>query len=50
MRDDNKIVAEISNTKQGKNEIVRVYARKLKDLINKMENKLADRLQKKMVH
>ena len=47
LRDDNKIVAEISNTKQGKNEIVRVYARKLKDLINKMENKPADGLQKR---
>ena len=47
MRDDNEIVAEIYNTKQGKNETVRVYAKKLKDLINKMENKSADGLQKK---
>ena len=45
--DNNEIVAEIYNTKQGKNEIVRVYVRKLKDLINKMENKPVDGLQKK---
>lgn len=32
--------------KQAKNETVHVYARKLKDLINKMENKPADGLQK----
>ena len=47
LRDDNEIVAEIYNTRQGKNETVRVYARKLKDLINKMENKPADGLQKR---
>ena len=47
MRDDNEIVAEIFNTKQGKNETVRVYASKLKDLINKMENKPADGLHKR---
>jgi hypothetical protein len=29
--DDNEIVAEIYNTKQGKNETVRVYARKLRE-------------------
>ena len=46
LRDDNEIVAEIYNTKQGKNKTVRVYARKLKDLINKMKNKPADGLQK----
>ena len=44
LRDDNEIVGEIFNTKQGKNETVRVYAKKLKDLISKMENKLAGRL------
>ena len=47
MRDDNEIVAEIYNTKQGKNETVKVYVRKLKDLISKMENKSADGLQKR---
>lgn len=36
---DNEIIANIFNTKQGKNEIVCVYARKLKDWISKMENK-----------
>lgn len=45
MRDDNEIVAEIFNTKQRKNETV--YARRLKDLINKMESKSADGLQKR---
>lgn len=45
--DDNEIVVEIFFTKQGKNETVRVYVRKLKDLINKMESKLADGLQKR---
>ncbi|MDF3686200.1 hypothetical protein, partial [Enterobacter hormaechei] len=47
LRDDNEIVAEIFNTKQGKHETVRVYARRLKDLINKMESKPADGLQKR---
>lgn len=46
LRDNNEIVVEIYNIKQGKNEIVRVYARKLKELINKMESKPADGLQK----
>ena len=44
LRDDNEIVNEIFNTKQKKNEIVWVFARRLKDLISKMENKLADGL------
>ena len=47
LRDDNEIVAEIYNTKQGKNETVRVYARKLKELINKMESKPANGLKKR---
>ncbi len=47
LRDDNEIVAEIFNTKQGKHETVCVYARRLKDLINKMESKLVDGLQKR---
>ena len=47
LRDDNEIVDEIFNTKQGKNETVRVYARRIKDLINKMENKPVDGLQKR---
>ena len=46
LRNDNEIVAEIYTTKQGKNETVRVYARKLKELISKMENKPADGLKK----
>ena len=44
--DDNEIVNEIFNTKQKKNETVWVFARRLKDLISKMENKPADGLQK----
>ena len=44
LRDDNEIVAEIFNTKQKKNETIRVFTRRLKDLINKMENKPADGL------
>ena len=47
LHDDNEIVGEIFNTKQGKNETVCVYARKLKDLINRMESKPADGLQKR---
>ena len=47
LHDDNEIVAEIYNTKQGKHETVRVYARKLKNLIHKMENKPVDGLQKR---
>ncbi len=47
LRDDNEIVAEIYTTKQGKNETVCVYARKLKELINKMESKLTDGLKKR---
>ena len=46
LRDNNEIVAEIYTTKQGKNEIVRVYAKKLKELINKMEHKPANGLKK----
>ena len=46
LRDDNEIVAETYTTKQGKNKTVRVCARKLKELINKMESKLADGLKK----
>ena len=45
--DDNEIVVEIYTTKQGKNETVCVYAWKLKELINKMENKPIDGLQKR---
>lgn len=47
LRDDNEIVAEIYTTKQGKNETVWVYARKLKELVNKMESKQADGLKKR---
>ena len=47
LHNDNEIVGEIFNTKQGKNETVRVFVRKLKDLINKMEDKPADGLQKR---
>lgn len=47
MRDDNEIVAEIYNTKQEKNENVRSYNRRLKELLNKMENQPADGLKKR---
>lgn len=46
LRDDNEIVAEIYNTKQGKNETVRGYARRLKELVGKMEIPLAVELKK----
>ena len=38
LRDDNEIVADIYSTKQGKNETVRGYARRLKELVGKMES------------
>ena len=38
LRDDNEIVAEIYSTKQGKNETICVYARRLKELVGKMES------------
>ena len=47
LRDDNEIVAKIYTTKQGKNETICVYARRLKELINKMKSKLADGLKKR---
>ena len=46
LRDDNEIVAEIYSTKQGKNETVRAYARRLKELVGKMESRPADGLKK----
>ena len=39
LRDDNKIVADIYSTKQGKNETVRGYAKRLKELVGKMERR-----------
>ena len=47
LRDDNEIVAKIYNTKQGKNETVHKYARRLKELIGKMESSPADGLKKR---
>lgn len=44
LHDDNEIVVEIYNTKQGKSESVWAYNRSLKELLNKMENQLADGL------
>lgn len=45
--DDNEIVAEIYNTKQGKSGSVRAYNRRLRELLNKMENQSANGLKKK---
>ena len=47
LRDENEIVAEIYTKKQGKNETVHVYARKLKEIINQMESKPTDGLKKR---
>lgn len=47
LRDDNEIVAEIYNTKQGKIESVRAYNRRLRELLNKMENQPTDGLKKR---
>ena len=47
LRNDNEIIAEIYNTKQGKNETVHIYAKKLKELINKMESKPTNGLKKR---
>ena len=47
LRDDNEIVAEIYSTKRGRNEMIRVYARRLKELVGKMESLLADGLKKR---
>ena len=38
LRNNNEIVVEIYNTKQGKNETIYVYARRLKELVGKMES------------
>lgn len=47
LRDDDEVVVEIYNTRQGKNKSVQVYHRRLKELIGKLENKPADELQKR---
>lgn len=47
LRDDNEIVAEIYNTKQGPKEIVRAYSQRLKELLGKMESQPADGLKKR---
>lgn len=47
LRDDNEVVAEIYNTHQGKNGCVRVYQRRLKELIGKLENKPANEPKKR---
>lgn len=47
LRDDNEIVAEIYGTKQNKNEMVRAYSRRLKELLGKMESQPADGLKKR---
>lgn len=47
LRDDNEIVAEIYSTKQQKNETIRTYARRLKELIGKMESQPVDGLKKR---
>ena len=46
LRDDDEIVTKIYNTRQGKNESVKAY-RRLKELIGKLDNKLADGLKKR---
>ncbi len=46
LRDDNEIVAEIYNTKQGKNKTIFAYARRLKELVGKMESQPVDGLKK----
>ena len=45
-RDDNEIVAEIYNRKQGQNETVWGYTRILKELVGKMESAPVDGLKK----
>lgn len=47
LRDDIEIVVEIYNSKQGKNESICAYNRRLKELLNKMENQLANGLKKR---
>ena len=47
LRDVNEIIAKIYSTKQGKNETIRVYARRLKELVEKMESQPADGLKKR---
>ena len=46
LRNGNEIVAEIYSTKQGKNETVWAYARRLIELVGKMESQPADGLKK----
>ena len=46
LRDDNEIVEKIYSTEQEKNETICVYARRLKELVEKMESPLADGLRK----
>jgi len=47
LRDDNEIVPEIYNTRQGKHENVRAYNRRLKELLVKLEKEPADGLKKR---
>lgn len=46
-REDNEVVAEIYNTKQGKHENVGACNCRLKELLSKMENQLAYGLKKR---
>lgn len=47
LRDDNEILAEIYNAKQVKNETVRRYGQRLKELVGKMESPPANDLKKR---
>lgn len=47
LRNNNEIVAEIYSTQQGKNETNCVYARRLKELVGKMESQPTDGLKKR---
>ena len=39
-RDEDEIVTEIYNTRQGKSECVKAYSRRMRELIGKLDNKL----------
>lgn len=47
LRDDDEVMAEIYNTKQGKHENVRAFYRRLKELMGKMDKEPADGLKKR---
>ena len=47
LKDDDEIIMEIYNIRQGMSESVKAYSRRMKELIGKLDNKPADGLKKR---